>query len=71
MTWKQELDFQLRNHREELFHLKQHLQDLRAKEKDSLAQSSRGKCTISSLESQLHKQERELTKREKTLNQQV
>ncbi|XP_076001248.1 coiled-coil domain-containing protein 39 [Genypterus blacodes] len=65
-----ELEFQLRSHREELFHVKQHLQDLRAKEKDSLAQRSRSKCSISGLESQLHKQERELTKREKTLNQQ-
>lgn len=65
-----ELEVHLCDHREELFRRKQQLQTLKNEEKNALAQISRSKCTILTLENELKKIERDLLARQMSMNEQ-
>uniref|UniRef100_A0A8C6SRV7 Coiled-coil domain-containing protein 39 n=1 Tax=Neogobius melanostomus TaxID=47308 RepID=A0A8C6SRV7_9GOBI len=65
-----ELEVQLRDHREQLFRHKQQLQSLRGQEKNALAQISRGKCTMVTLENEQRKVEKDLLSQQMNMNQQ-
>lgn len=67
----QELEVHLCDHREELFRRKQQLQTLKNEEKNALAQISRSKCTILTLENELKKIERDLLARQMSMNEQA
>ncbi|XP_071764118.2 coiled-coil domain-containing protein 39 [Centroberyx gerrardi] len=62
-----ELDVQLQGHREALFRQKQDLQALRMKEKDSIAQLSGSKATISGLDSHLSKLDQNALKQQEIM----
>ncbi|XP_019733338.1 coiled-coil domain-containing protein 39-like isoform X1 [Hippocampus comes] len=64
-----ELDVQLRDCREELFRCKQHVDNLKRMEKDSLAQELWGKSTISNLERKLSKQEKHLRRQQMIMSE--
>ncbi|XP_037131374.1 coiled-coil domain-containing protein 39 isoform X1 [Syngnathus acus] len=64
-----ELDAQLRDCREELFRCKQHVDNLKRMEKDSLAQELRSKSTITALERELRKQEKHLLRQQMIMNE--
>ncbi|XP_077359651.1 coiled-coil domain-containing protein 39-like [Festucalex cinctus] len=63
------LDVQLRECREELFRCKQHVDNLKRMEKDSLAQELWSKSTITSLERELRKQEKHLIRQQMILGE--
>lgn len=67
----QRLDVQLRNHQEELFCRREHLNAVRTKEKDSTAQLSNNKAELSRLEKQTRSLESELSAQRSTVEGQV
>lgn len=67
----QRLDVQLRNHQEELFCHREHLNGLRTKEKDSSAQVSNNKAELNRLEKQMRNLESELSAQRSTVEGQV
>uniref|UniRef100_A0AAV2JW10 Coiled-coil domain-containing protein 39 n=1 Tax=Knipowitschia caucasica TaxID=637954 RepID=A0AAV2JW10_KNICA len=66
-----ELEMQMRDHREELFRHKQLLQTMRSDEKNVLAQISRNRITLLSLEDEQSKVEKDLMLQQLTMNQQA
>ncbi|XP_061550367.1 coiled-coil domain-containing protein 39 [Phycodurus eques] len=64
-----ELDVQLRDCREDLFRCKQHVDNLKRMEKDSLAQELWSKSTITSLERELRKQEKHLIRQQMIMSE--
>lgn len=67
----QDLDVSLRDCREELFHCKEHLQCVKTKEKDLVAQVSRSKSTITRLSIQLTKLEKDVIKQRMNISEQA
>ncbi|XP_056276699.1 coiled-coil domain-containing protein 39 [Pseudoliparis swirei] len=65
-----ELDVQLLDCSEELFCRKEHFQALKTKEKDSVAQISRSKSTISILDSQFKKMEKDVFRQKMMITEQ-
>ncbi|XP_034411583.1 coiled-coil domain-containing protein 39 [Cyclopterus lumpus] len=65
-----ELDVQLLDGREELFCRRERFQALKTKEKDSIAQISRSKYTITRLDCQLKKLEKDVLRQKMTMSEQ-